>query len=90
VNFDLSQIPSGVVVIGIVHTHIERPMTEVGYPSPEDRDAFADMERYFEENGTGATVSFNPVMYIYDGNRNQTHVYDRYKIDFDVLPGCAI
>lgn len=90
VHLDFSQIPGGVVIIGAVHTHIARPGEQVGYPSDEDRAFFANMERYFEDNDIDTTISFNPVMYIYDGNRNQTHVYDRYKIDFEVLPGCAI
>jgi hypothetical protein len=83
---DFSLIPSGVIVIGAAHTHPHEDDEDRRFPSEADQEFFARMEDWFEDNQYDTTVSFNPVMYIYDAEHDQTFVYDRYKVSGNVLP----
>jgi hypothetical protein len=81
VNFlgGIGQVPSGAVILGIVHNHPDIPGINDTIPSPT-AEGGADWQAYSQLQswaGTrGITVDDNALLWIYSDEDGKTHVYD--------------
>jgi hypothetical protein len=87
---DLGLVPANTIVVAVAHSHI---LNENGLPDPlpseADRDFFDNMRNYYADNPQGTEVSENPLFYIWDAKTNVMSVYDRIKINGEVVQ-CAV
>ncbi len=95
----LSQVPSGAVIVGIVHNHPDDPYVNDTYPSGAAHQDGDDWYRYDQMvNGTinhgepldrGITVDGNLLLYIYSNQDHKTHVYDKTDKS-QTTPSCSL
>lgn len=83
----LSEVPTGAVIVGIVHNHPDDPSIEDEIPSGagrengEDWDSYNALVNYNRDNNPdlprGITVDPNMLLYIYTNETEKTRVYDK-------------
>lgn len=82
----LSTVPSGAVIVGIVHNHPDDPVVNDTIPSGGSQDgqdwqAYSELVHFNSDSNpqnlpNGITVDPNMLLYIYSNEDHQTHVYD--------------
>lgn len=85
---NLSQVPDGAVIVGIVHNHPDDPIMNDTIPSGSGQENGQDWDSYntlvnWNDNHPsstdlprGITVDHNMLLYIYSDQDHKTHVYD--------------
>ena len=82
----LGSVPSGAVIVGIVHNHPDDPVMNDTIPSGggqdgQDWQSYSQLVNFNSDSNpqnlpNGITVDPNMLLYIYSNQDNQTHVYD--------------
>lgn len=80
-------LPSGAIILAVLHNHPDLTRANDGYPSETDWGAYAQIKSY--DFGRGITVDGNFLYYISTDRDGKTRVYDKTD-EFETVKSCPL